>query len=118
MGAGIVVIQERRIQILRRSAIVFASFVMLLTLGATAQENRSDISLQGTGFFTRDTSGNGISRAASDTGGFLVGYGCHINRWFSAEGNYGFDEILKNILVVSENPESRPTCTRSPAIWW
>jgi len=76
---------------LRRSAIVFASFVMLLTLGAAAQENRSDISLQGTGFFTRDSSGNGISRTTSDTGGFQVGYRYHINRWFSAEGDYGFN---------------------------
>jgi opacity protein-like surface antigen len=83
-------IQEWRIHILRRSAIVFASFVMLLTLGATAQENRSDISLQGTGFFTRDSSGNGISRTTSDTGGFQVGYRYHINRWLSAEGDYGF----------------------------
>src|ERR1700730_13394932 len=70
---------------------MLASFVMLLTLGARAQESRSDISLQGTGFFTRDTGGHGISRGATDTGGFLVGYRYHINRWFSAEGNYGFD---------------------------
>ncbi len=82
--------EKRRIHILRRSAIVFVSFVMLLTLGASAQENRSDISLQGTGFFTRDTNGNGISRTTSDTGGFQVGYRYHINRWFSAEGDYGF----------------------------
>src|SRR5882762_11043527 len=82
--------QERRIHILRRTAFVLASFVMLLTLGATAQENRSDISLQGTGFFTRDSSGNGISRTTSDTGGFQVGYRYHINRWLSAEGDYGF----------------------------
>src|ERR1700731_2352890 len=84
------VFKKRRIHILRRTAIVFASFVMLLTLGATAQENRSDISLQGTGFFTRDSSGNGISRTTSDTGGFQVGYRYHINRWLSAEGDYGF----------------------------
>jgi opacity protein-like surface antigen len=84
-------IQERRIHILRRTAILLASFVMFLTLGVTAQENRSDISLQGTGFFTRDTSDRGVSRTTSDTGGFLVGYRYHINRWFSAEGNYGFD---------------------------
>jgi opacity protein-like surface antigen len=63
---------------------------MLLTLGATAQENRSDISLQGIGFFTKDTNGDGISRTTSDTGGFQVGYRYHINRWFSAEGDYGF----------------------------
>ena len=71
---------------------------MLLTIGAAAQENRSDISLQGTGFFTRDTSGNGISRATTDTGGFLVGYRYHINRWFSAEGNYGFDRNTQKYL--------------------
>src|SRR5260370_143062 len=69
---------------------MLASFVTLLTLGATAQENRSDISLQGAGFFTKDTNGNGISRTTSDTGGFQVGYRYHINRWFSAEGDYGF----------------------------
>jgi opacity protein-like surface antigen len=77
---------------MRRTATMLASFVILLTLGATAQEGtRSEISLQGTGFFTRDTSGQGISRTTSDTGGFTVGYRYHINRWLSAEGNYGFD---------------------------
>src|ERR1700687_1562158 len=88
--------KKRRIHILRRTAIMFASFLMLLTLGATAQENRSDISLQGTGFFTRDTNGNGISRTTSDTGGVLVGYRYHINHWFSAEGDYGFGRNTQN----------------------
>ena len=77
---------------MRQTAIILASFVTLLTLGATAQENRSEISLQGTGFFTRDSSGQGISRTTSETGGFQVGYRYHINRWLSAEGNYGFDQ--------------------------
>jgi opacity protein-like surface antigen len=76
---------------MRRSAIMLAGFVILLTLGATAQESRSEISLEGTGFFTRDTSGQGISRTSTDTGGFLVGYRYHINRWLAAEGDYGFD---------------------------
>ena len=76
---------------MRRTAIMFAGFVMLSTLGALAQEGRSEISLQGTGFFTRDTSGQGISRTTSDAGGFMVGYRYHINRWLSAEGNYGYD---------------------------
>jgi opacity protein-like surface antigen len=75
---------------MRRTAIMLAGFVTLLTLGAAAQENRSEISLQGTGFFTRDTNGQGISRTATDTGGFQVGYRYNINRWLAAEGNYGF----------------------------
>ena len=76
---------------MRRTAIMFAAFITLLSLGAAAQENRSEISLQGTGFFTRDTSGQGVSRTTSDTGGFQVGYRYNINHWLAAEGNYGFD---------------------------
>src|SRR5467141_1793863 len=76
---------------MRRIALMLAGFVVLLTLGVTAQESRSEISLQGTGFFTKDTNGQGISRTTTDTGGFQVGYRYNINRWLAAEGNYGFD---------------------------
>src|ERR1700721_3603933 len=76
---------------MRRTAIMLAGCGLLLTLGASAQGDRSEISLEGTGFFTRDTSGQGVSRTTSDTGGFLLGYRYHINRWIAAEGNYGFD---------------------------
>ena len=76
---------------MRRIAIMLASFVMLVALGATAQESRSEISVQGTGFFTQDTSGQGVSRISTDTGGFLVGYRYHFNRWLSGEANYGYD---------------------------
>jgi opacity protein-like surface antigen len=60
-------------------------------MGAAAQESRSEISLQGTGFFTKDTNGSGISRSTTDTGGFQVGYRYNINRWLAAEANYGYD---------------------------
>jgi len=76
---------------MQRIAVMLAAFVILFTLGATAQENRSEISLQGTGFFTKDTNGQGISRTTTDTGGLLVGYRYHFNRWLSAEANYGFN---------------------------
>ncbi len=77
---------------MRRTATMLASLVFLLALAATAQEGtRSEISLQGTGFFTRDASGQGISRTTSETGGLSVGYRYHINRWLAAEGNYGYD---------------------------
>jgi opacity protein-like surface antigen len=76
---------------MRRTAIILADFVILLTVGAAAQESRSEVSLQGTGFFTRDTNGQGISRTTTNTGGFLVGYRYHINRWLAADANYGYD---------------------------
>ncbi|HWZ79122.1 MAG TPA: outer membrane beta-barrel protein [Candidatus Sulfotelmatobacter sp.] len=76
---------------MRRTAITLAGFIILLSLSATAQENRSEISVQGTGFFTQDTNGQGISRTTTETGGFLVGYRYHFNRWLSGEANYGYN---------------------------
>jgi opacity protein-like surface antigen len=76
---------------MRQAAIMLAGFVILLTLGATAQESRSEVSLQGTGFFTQDTNGRGTSRTTTNTGGFLLGYRYHFNRWLSGEANYGYD---------------------------
>jgi opacity protein-like surface antigen len=70
---------------------MLAGFALLFTLGAAAQEDRSEIILQGTGFFTKDTNGQGISRTTTETGGFQIGYRYNINRWLAAEGNYGFD---------------------------
>jgi len=76
---------------MRRTAIMLAGFVIFLTLGSVAQESRSEISVQGTGFFTQDTNGQGTSRTTTNAGGFLVGYRYHISRWLAAEANYGFD---------------------------
>src|SRR3984885_15265491 len=76
---------------MRRTAIMLASFVMLIALGATAQESQSEFSVQGTGFFTQDTSGQGVSRTTTNTGGVVVGDRYPLNRWLSGEANYGYD---------------------------
>jgi opacity protein-like surface antigen len=58
---------------------------------AAAQEGRwQEISVQGTGFFTKDSSGNGINQHATDTGGFLLSYRYHFNRWLAADASYGY----------------------------
>lgn len=56
-----------------------------------AQEFRSEVSVQGTEFFTKDASGNGIKDQATKTGRVLVGYRYNITRWLAAEANYGYD---------------------------
>ncbi len=59
--------------------------------GAAAQERRwQEIGIQGTGFFTKDSSGNGINQHATDTGGFLLSYRYHFNRWLAADASYGY----------------------------
>src|ERR1700722_2983379 len=80
---------ELKYSILRAAVVV--GILALISITAVAQENRSEISIQGTGFFTKDTSGNGTVERANDTGGFLIGYRYNFNRWFAAEANYGYD---------------------------
>jgi hypothetical protein len=75
---------------MRKDAVIALAFIFLLAIAARAQESRSEVSAQATGFFTKDSSGQGVSRTATNTGGLMVGYRYHINRWLSAEGNYGF----------------------------
>ncbi|MCU1296194.1 MAG: hypothetical protein JWO91_472 [Acidobacteriaceae bacterium] len=65
--------------------------VLLVTGAVAAQESRSEVSLQGGGFFTKDSSGNGTLQRGTETGGFLIGYRYHFNRWLAAEAVYGYD---------------------------
>ena len=73
---------------------MIAAAVLGLLLAASsimAQEGRwQEISVQGTGFFTKDSSGDGINQHATDTGGFLVSYRYHFNPWLAADASYGF----------------------------
>ena len=75
---------------MKRAAMIIG-VLAVVSITAVAQENRSEISVQGTGFFTKDSDGNGIRQQATDTGGFLVGYRYKLNRWVAAEANYGYD---------------------------
>lgn len=76
---------------MQKLAIIIGSLALLLAVSASAQELRSDISLQGTGFFTKDTTGQGTTQKSTHTGGFLVSYRYHFNRWLAAEAAYGYD---------------------------
>lgn len=75
----------------QRGGVIALAFIALMSLTAVAQEVRSEISVQGTGFFTKDTDGNGIRDHVTETGGFLIGYRYNVNRWLAAEANYGYD---------------------------
>ena len=77
---------------MRRTTPIIAGFFLLLSIsiGASAQEVRSEVSLQGMGFFTKNTTGRGETQRGTETGGFLVGYRYHFNRWLAAESVYGY----------------------------
>jgi opacity protein-like surface antigen len=86
---------------MRRTAILLASVALLLGISAVAQESRSEISLQGTGFFTKDTTGQGTRERSTNTGGFLVGYRYNLTRWLAAEAVYGYDRNSEHYFASS-----------------
>ena len=65
--------------------------VLLLASTARAQDFvRSEVSVQGTGFFTKDSQQNGTLQHSTDTGGVLATYRYHFNSWLAAEASYGY----------------------------
>lgn len=65
--------------------------VLVIALPAMAQdEGRQEVSVQGTGFFTKNSTGDGISQHSTDTGGFLLSYRYHFNDWLAADASYGY----------------------------
>jgi opacity protein-like surface antigen len=99
---------------IKRAALV-VGVLALLSITAVAQENRSEISIQGTGFFTKDTAGNGVFERANETGGFLLGYRYNFNRWLAAEANYGYD---RNTQFYFGGTEARVQSDMPPNHWF
>jgi opacity protein-like surface antigen len=89
----------REILTMRRIAIMIASVAVFLGGSAAAQEARSEIGAQGTGFFTTDTTGPGTTQRSTYTGGLLVGYRYSFNRWLAAEGVYGYNRNTQEYIA-------------------
>jgi outer membrane immunogenic protein len=80
------------------AALAIVACIALLSMRAVAQEVRSEVSVQGTGFVTKDASGNGIRDKATETGGLQIGYRYNITRWLAAEANYGYDRNTQSYI--------------------
>src|SRR5262249_52676022 len=85
---------------MNRSVIAAVGAFFLVATTAFAQEgNRSQITVQGTGLITKDSTSDSTSREATKSGGLLVGYSYQFNRWAGAEGNYGYSRNMQNYFV-------------------
>ena len=91
-------------------AAVVVAIVSVVSV-ATAQENTvqtHEISVQGTGFFTKDSSGNGVNQHVTDTGGFVISYRYHFNNWLAADASYGYDRNTQQNFTKPLGPSSSP----------
>jgi len=85
---------------MKRSFFAIVAFVFLSAITALSQEVRNEVSVQATGFFSKDSNGQGISNKTTQSGGLLAGYRYRINRWFSAETNYGYNHSTEQYFTI------------------
>src|SRR5262245_29419456 len=84
--------------------LVTTAIAVSATTALAQEEQPSQISIQGTGIFTKSTTDQIPSHDATKSGGFLVGYSYQFSRWFGAEGNYGFTRNTQNYVTLSGTP--------------
>jgi len=75
---------------------VVTGLVLFATAAMAQVEQPSQISLQGTGLFTKDSNAGSTTQRATDSGGLLVGYSYQFNKWAGLEGNYGYSRNTQN----------------------
>lgn len=69
--------------------LLLAALVMF-ALPALAQDGNSEVSANFTGNFQKQATGFGLTDTSSNSGGLLVNYRYHFNRWSGVELNYGY----------------------------
>jgi opacity protein-like surface antigen len=75
---------------------VVTGLVLFATAAMAQVEQPWQISLQGTGLFTKDSNNGSATQRAADSGGLLVGYSYQFNKWAGVEGNYGYSRNTQN----------------------
>jgi len=77
---------------------LFATALFAAT--STAQElPPNEVSVQGTGFFTKDSNNNGVTQHTTDSGGLLVSYRNRFSRLFGADLSYGYTRNTQQSLT-------------------
>jgi opacity protein-like surface antigen len=72
------------------SLVVLVAFIFLFIASGFAQDNRSEVSFQGTVDLPKNSTNIDIPHDATKSGGFLIGYRYHLNSWFAVQGDYGY----------------------------
>jgi opacity protein-like surface antigen len=102
--------QSEEVKTMKRSIVskkALGHLALILTLIASATtafaqevEQHSQISIQGTALVTKSSKDQIPSNEATKSGGLLVGYSYQFNRWFGAEGNYGYTRNTQNFITL------------------
>jgi len=84
-----------------RKAFGFAILAVLISATAWAQEMRHEFTVQGSGFFPKQTTESDLRDQPTYSGGVMAGYRFNINNWLAAEGNYDYFRNEEKFIASS-----------------
>jgi outer membrane immunogenic protein len=67
-----------------------AIILVLLGISSWAQEVRHEVTVQGSGFFQKQTTAGGITNEPTNSGGVMAGYRFNLKNWLAVEGDYDY----------------------------
>jgi len=73
-------------------ALVLGASAMALPAFGQSEEFKSDVAVQALGSFVKDTTDNGVTHSASNSGGVLGTYRYYLGRHNGVEFNYGYTQ--------------------------
>ena len=67
-----------------------AIILVLFGISSWAQEVRHEVTVQGSGFFKKQTTVAGITDKPTNSGGVMAGYRFNLKNWLAVEGDYDY----------------------------
>jgi opacity protein-like surface antigen len=74
---------------------------VLFGISSRAQEVRNEVTLQGSGFFNKQTTDGGSTNEPTNSGGVMAGYRYELKNWLAAEGDYDYFRNSEKFLSSS-----------------
>src|SRR5215471_19160187 len=81
---------QRGLIIMMKKLTGLSIVLMLLGIASWAQEFKNEVTVQGSGFFQKQTTHGGITNDPSNSGGVMAGYRFNLRNWLAVEGDYDY----------------------------
>ena len=73
-----------------KTLIAPAIILILFGISSSAQEVRHEVTVQGSGFFKKQTTVGGVTDEATNAGGVMAGYRLNLKNWLAVESDYDY----------------------------
>jgi len=101
-------------------ALVLGASAMALPAFGQSEEFKSDVAVQALGSFVKDTTDNGVTHSASNSGGVLGTYRYYFGRHNGVEFNYGYTQNSQRYALGGNGGHQKSyllsmTCVQRPS---